>query len=420
MPFSVAQLCEWTGGKLANADSLGLAGRSVDAISVSRLAPLGVSGPEDCAFFFSREYEAEVLTARCGVLITGEPFFRAMRARGIPLQGHAAILVCADPYLAMARLSERFARGFSTVAHLPSGEAAETPGGGLVGEAGVSGLGSAVPAEVHATASVHPTAVLGRGVRIGSGCVIEAGAEIGEGSVLYPGCFVGPGARIGKDCVLFPNVVLYEWVEIGDRVRIHAGSVVGSDGFGYAPLRQAETGVCGHQKIFHLGRVRIGDDVELGANVTVDRGTLADTRIERMAKLDNQVHIGHNSLVEEGAIICGGTCLAGGAVVGRYATVGGLTGVSNRVRVGAGAQVGAMTLVTKDVADGETAVGSPQRSYREHFKAHAALNRLVAARGKPGGAPVVSDSAPVRPAGQQTGQQSGQQMGQVQEEGDRG
>jgi UDP-3-O-[3-hydroxymyristoyl] glucosamine N-acyltransferase len=181
--------------------------------------------------------------------------------------------------------------------------------------------------------------------------------------------------------VLFPNVVVYECVTIGNRVRIHGNTVIGSDGFGYAPRRE-EGKVVGLQKIYHLGRVVIEDDAELGACVTIDRGTFGETRLRKGAKLDNQVHLGHNTAVGESSAIAGGTCLAGRASVGRFAQVGGLTGVGNQVHIGDGAQVGALAMVTKDVPAGGTAVGNPQRDYRTHFKVHALLNKLLEDRSR--------------------------------------
>jgi UDP-3-O-[3-hydroxymyristoyl] glucosamine N-acyltransferase len=255
---------------------------------------------------------------------------------------------------------EQFAARASSVAHLP----VRDPEG---------------PSEVHATAVIHPTAVLGAGTQIGPHCVIEAGVRIGAGTVLYAGCFVGPGCQVGESCVLFPRVTLYEWTELGNRVRIHSGAVLGSDGFGYAPDRQGGR-VVGHRKIHHLGRVQVGDDVEIGANSCVDRGTLSDTVIGANAKVDNLVHIGHNARLDEGAVICGGTCLAGNASVGKYAYVGGLTGISNNVHVGDGAIVGAVSFVSRDVAPGSTAAGNPQREVRDHLRAHALLGRLIEGR----------------------------------------
>ena len=121
----------------------------------------------------------------------------------------------------------------------------------------------------------------------------------------------------------------------------------------------------------------IGNDVELGANACVDRATFGETRIDHHAKLDNMCHIGHNAWVEEGAILCGGVFLAGNARIGKYAYIGGLTGVTNKVHIGDGAQVGAGSMMTKNIPEGGTGVGNPQREYREHFRAHAMLNKLV-------------------------------------------
>jgi UDP-3-O-[3-hydroxymyristoyl] glucosamine N-acyltransferase len=123
--------------------------------------------------------------------------------------------------------------------------------------------------------------------------------------------------------------------------------------------------------------VVVGDDVEIGANCTIDRSTFGETRLARGVKLDNQVHVGHNCEIGEGTVIAGATALAGGVKFGRYAICGGLTGVANRVEVGDGASIGALALVTKDIPPGGTAVGNPQREYHEHFRAHALLTRLV-------------------------------------------
>lgn len=356
MALSLDEVLSLTGGRLVNRDRLG---SSAGSARVERPSALDGAGPRDLAYFFSRDYEKDLSKANPGVLITGEPFVKPLEASGLPIWAKAAVVACADPYLAMAVLSGKFAEKLSTVAHLRNPERSE----------------------IHPSAVVDPTAELGRAVRVGPGCVIEAGARIGEGSVLYPGCFIGPGAKLGAGCVLFPQVTVYEWVEMGSRVRVHAGSRIGADGFGYAPRREGKA-VVGHQKIHHLGRVLIGDDVEIGANSTIDRGTLGDTVIGSHAKLDNLVHIGHNARLGEGTVVCGGTCFAGRAKTGRFATIGGLSGIANDVLVGDGAQVGALTLVTKDVPAGGTAVGIPAREYREHFKAHALLNRLLAEKSK--------------------------------------
>ncbi len=364
MSFSVRQVLEWVGGRLVNEEDVGR--EALDAIRVERPAPLGTSQPNEMGFFFSRAFEGELPSANPGVLITGEPFVRPLKAAGLKFWRTGAVVSCPDPYGAMATLSEKFASILTTVAHLP------------VKDQGLEDRES-FRAVIHPSAVVDSTVVLGDGVRIGAQCVVEKGTRIGNRTILYPGCFVGPGCNLGDDTVLFPRVTVYESTQVGSRVRLHAGVVLGSDGFGYAPHREGGV-MLEHQKIYHLGQVVIEDDVEIGANSCVDRATFGQTRIGKGSKLDNLVHMGHNSTVGEGAIICGGTCLAGNAVLGKFVTVGGLTGITNHVHVQDGASVGALTLVTKDVEKGGTAVGNPQRDYREHFKAHALLSRLLTDR----------------------------------------
>ncbi|MBI2712637.1 MAG: UDP-3-O-(3-hydroxymyristoyl)glucosamine N-acyltransferase [Bdellovibrio sp.] len=362
MLFSVQDIVDIVRGHIENKTEI--QGR-IEELRVGRPAELRIAGPSHLAYFFSRSFENDLPLSNPGILITAPSFVQPLRQSGLPLWKTAAVISVKDPYFAMAVLSEKFAKHFSSVAHVPSHEA-EDQGNQL----------SAEPAEVHPTAVISQGVKIGRGVRIGAFCVIEEGAVIEDRAVLYSGCMIGPGCHIGSESVLFPRVTLYENVVLGRRVRIHSGSVIGSDGFGYAPVK-VNGRVSHHQKIYHLGTVVIEDDVEIGANSCVDRATLGETRIGKGAKLDNVVHIGHNARLDEGAIICGGTCLAGNATVGKFAYVGGLTGIGNHVHVGDGANVGALAMVTKDVPAGGTAVGNPQREYREHFRAHALLNKLL-------------------------------------------
>lgn len=350
MQFTLSQILDWTGGSLANPESFS---SSRDSVRVSGIAPLATSQPHELAYFFSKEYQAEVLSCEAGILITGEAFVEPIKKAGLPLWKKTALVVCRDPYFAMAKLSSKFAESLSSHAHL------RRPG----------------ESTIHAMAQIAPGVRLGRQVEIGAFVVVEDGAVIGDGTVLYPGVYVGKNSVIGEDCVLFPQVVVYEKTKLGNRVRVHAGSVIGADGFGYSP-RLANGKPVGHEKIYHLGRVIVGDDVEIGAGVTIDRGTIEDTVLERFVKLDDQVHVGHNSLVSEGAIICGCTALAGGTVIGKWAYVGGLVGVANKSHIGDGAKVGALSLISKDVPAGATHLGNPQRDQKKHFRIQAMLNRM--------------------------------------------
>ena len=371
MSFSVSEILAFLGqdpaamGRVVNQDSVG---EAQSKIRVNRPAPLAGSTREDLAFFFSKDHQHELLMAHPGILITGEPFVKPLESSGLPLWKSSTVIACRDPYLAMAVLSAKFAEKLSTVGHLaPSHQGAPI---------------------IHPSAVVDPTAKLGAGVQVGAHCTVDKNVQIGAGTILYSGCTVGPSVVIGEDCVFFPRVTIYEWTQIGNRARIHAGCVLGADGFGYAPkVVMTEKGpqVTGHQKIFHLGRVVIGDDVEMGANSLVDRSTFGDTVIGKNVKMDNHVHVGHNAHVDEGAILCGGVCLAGSASVGKYAYIGGMAGISNKVHVGDGGKVGGMTLVSKDVPPGGNAVGNPQREHSDHFRVHALLNKLSAERKKKNG-----------------------------------
>lgn len=356
MSFTLQQILDWTGGRVVNSEALG---DRVATLRIERPSSLGVAKASELAFFFSRAYENELPTAHPGVLITAEPFVVPLESAKLPLWKTTAVVACADPYSALALLSEKFAAELSPSAHFPRAEKKR-----------------GIAAGIHPSAVVSPSAHLGDGVTVGAHVVIEENVWIGAGATIYPGCYVGAQSKIGEDSVLFPRVTLYEFVELGKRVRLHSGVTIGADGFGYAPRRDGKR-VVGHQKIYHLGRVIIGDDVEIGANSCVDRATFGETRIEKNVKLDNLVHIGHNCRLDEGAVICGGTCLAGNASVGKYAYVGGLVGITNHVHVGDGGNVGALTLLTKDVPSGGVVVGNPQRNHKEHFKAHALLNQLL-------------------------------------------
>ena len=227
---------------------------------------------------------------------------------------------------------------------------------------------------VHPSAIVHPKARVAKGVSIGPHVVVRELAEIGEGAVLQAGVSIGARAKIGAGSVLFPNVVVYQDCKLGERVRIHANSVIGADGFGYAQ-EKTESGVR-HVKIHHLGAVQIGDDVEIGASTTIDRGTLGDTIIEKGCILDNQVQIGHNCHLEEGVIICGCTGLAGSVHVGKFAVLAGFVGVANKMKIGAGARVAAYTAIQGHVPAGVTWGGIPGMPHRNWLRTQLLFEKL--------------------------------------------
>ena len=219
-------------------------------------------------------------------------------------------------------------------------------------------------------AHVHPDAVLGRDVSVAAGVVVGAGARLGDGCALQPGCVVGAGAVLGESCVLHANVTLYDGVFLGARVVLHSGVVVGADGFGYA------RGPRGAVKIHHLGTVEIGDDVEIGANTCVDRGTLHKTVIGPRTKIDNLCQIGHNVRIGADCLVAGTVGIAGSTTLGDGVVVGGNAAFADHLTIGDGARIAARAGVTKNVPAGETWAGFPAQPYRVWVRGLYLLGRL--------------------------------------------
>lgn len=228
----------------------------------------------------------------------------------------------------------------------------------------------AVPG-VHASAVVSESARLGQRVSVGPCAVIGDGAIIGDDTVIHAQVHVGRGVRVGSRCVLHPHVSLREYVVLGDRVTLHDGTVIGSDGFGYAVDRE---GV--RHKIPQIGTVVIGDDVEIGANTTVDRARFGKTRIGKGVKIDNLVQIAHNVVIGDHAVIIAQTGIAGSTVIGSRAILAGQAGVAGHLIVGAGAIVAAQSGVTKNIPAGATVMGFPAIPSREYTEQNAHVSRL--------------------------------------------
>jgi len=223
---------------------------------------------------------------------------------------------------------------------------------------------------VDPAAIVHPSATLGRDVRIGAYTVVESGVALGDGTEIGPLCFIGWGSRIGSASRIMPLVVIGERTVIGDRVLIHAGTELGSDGFGFVP------GPKGLVKLPQIGRVVVGDDVEIGGNCTIDRGMTGDTVIGRGSKLDNMVHVAHNVTIGENTVVAAQAGFAGSSRVGAWCQFGGQVGIKDHVTIGNRVKVGGQSGVHRDVADGEELFGYPARPAREALKLNAELSRL--------------------------------------------
>jgi len=205
-----------------------------------------------------------------------------------------------------------------------------------------------------------------------SGATVERGASVGARSVLFPGVYLGENASVGEDCLLYPNVTVREGCKVGARVVLHAGCVIGADGFGFA----FDPSVPAHVKVPQAGVVRIEDDVEVGACSCIDRATFGETVIGRGTKIDNLVQIAHNVKVGELAILCGQVGISGSTEVGSGAVLAGQVGVVGHVRIGSMAKVGAQAGVSNSVPDGATVTGYPAIDHRVWLRSSVAFEHL--------------------------------------------
>ncbi len=301
---------------------------------VFRLSSLEASDTQSLCFFSNPKLKASLATCAAGVVVTS-PAFADLAPPG------ACLILTPNPYLYFAQLTSLFAP------RLPS-------------------------AGVHPTAVIDPTATLGQCVAVGPHAVIGAGSSIGHHAVIDANCVVGSGVQLADAVVLFPNVTVYSGVTIGARSRIHSGTVIGADGFGYAAASD-KTWV----KIEQLGSVVIGDDVEIGANCTIDRGALANTVIGNGCKLDNQIQVAHNVQIGARTAIAACVGIAGSAVIGEDCMIGGAAGVLGHLSICHGVTISAMSLVTKSIQEPGMYTGIfPLQSNRDWERSAVLIKQL--------------------------------------------
>ena len=333
---SLGDVVRWTGATAPPGADLDLRIRTV--------APLDLAGPGTLTFLDNPRYAPALAATRAAACLVP-----ARYADRVP-EG-AVALVAEEPYRAVAVVA----------GHLYPD--ALRPGS-LFGTVGIS-PGS----------TVHPEARLEAGVTVDPGAVIGPRAEIGAGTVVGPHAVIGPDVRIGRNCSVGANATVVHAL-VGDRVILHAGVRIGQDGFGFA------MGAGGHLKVPQIGRVVLQDDVEVGANTAIDRGSNRDTVVGEGTKIDNLVQIGHNVSIGRHCVIISQTGISGSTTLGDFVVTAGQAGLAGHLTIGAGAQVGAKSGVMNDIPAGERWFGIPAQSAREQFRLHATLKRLARRAGR--------------------------------------
>jgi UDP-3-O-[3-hydroxymyristoyl] glucosamine N-acyltransferase len=328
MKRSLQQIAQAVGARLEGDGSVEVAG----------VASIASASPQDLVFVEDQKHLPRAIHSKAGGVIAGE--FAAGSA-GKPL------LISDHPKLAFARAAR------------------------LLRQEERDGTND----RIHTTAVVESTARIAASAVLEAHAVITGHAAIGENTRIGSNCVVGRGVKIGRECEIYPNVTIYAGTTLGDRVIVHAGAVLGSDGFGY--VRDPESGR--YEKFPQVGRLVIEDDVEIGANTTIDRGALDETRIGRGTKIDNLVHIGHNCRLAENVVIAAQTGLSGSIVIENNVVLGGQVGIGEHARIEEGVMLGGQGgVLPNKVLRGKGVAfwGTPAQPVRQYLKQLAALARL--------------------------------------------
>lgn len=325
-PHRLAAIAEAAGASISSGHDLLFEG----------VAPLQTAGPGHISFLDNKRYAPLLDSTRAGAVIVHPD----MQAR---VPDRVVALVTSEPYAAWARIAALFHPA-----------PAVSPG-------------------IHPSAVIDETAVVDETADIGPLCVVEAGAEIGPGCRLGPAAVIGSGVVLGRDCRIGAHASVSHAL-LGARVYVYPGARIGQEGFGFAVTKS------GFVTVPQLGRVIIHDDVEIGANTTVDRGSAGDTVIGAGSRLDNLVQIGHNVVLGRCCIIVAQVGISGSTVLGDFVQVGGQAAMAGHLQIGDGAQIGAQAGVISDIEPGARMLGSPAQSGREFFRQVALLKKLSAKR----------------------------------------
>ena len=320
--LTTAQLAEKIGARLEGDKTL----------LIDSAAPVETAEPNQISFVASNLYEKHLSLSKAGAVVLNDE----MDGQGKTVPRHP------NPYLAFARILDIL---------YPDDQTGNTG--------------------IHQSAIVDESAEVAKEAAIGPHCHVESEASVGESSCLMTSVYLGKNASVGKNCLIYPGVVIMNDCRIGNNVIIHSSTVIGSDGFGYAP---SDTGI---KKIKQVGWVEIEDDVEIGSNVSIDRGALGATKIGRGTKIDNLVQIAHNVQIGQNCFIVSQVGISGSTIIGNNVTLAGQVGVQGHIIIGEGATVGGQSGVTKSIPAGDkTYFGCPAREMRSVLKKEASLSKV--------------------------------------------
>ncbi|SHN15515.1 UDP-3-O-(3-hydroxymyristoyl)glucosamine N-acyltransferase [Roseibium suaedae] len=328
-PVTLGQIAEWAGADIERGDP---------ALVISGVGPVEEAIAGTLVFFDNTAYLDKLTSTEAAAVLV------AAKHKG-KVPDSAAVLVCKEPYRSWALVLAKL---------YPEAMVPATKGVAAISERAI----------------VDPSAALEAGVIVEAGAVIAAGVEIGSGTVVRANAVIAEGVRIGRDCVVGANASVQHAI-IGNKVYLHPGVCVGQDGFGYA------MGPGGHIKVPQIGRVIIQDNVEIGANTTVDRGANRDTVIGEGTKIDNQVQIGHNVVIGRHCVIVSQVGISGSATLEDYVAIGGQSGVRGHVTIGMGAQIAAVSVVSEDIPAGGRYGGAPAKPVKQWFREMAMLRKLA-------------------------------------------
>jgi UDP-3-O-[3-hydroxymyristoyl] glucosamine N-acyltransferase len=330
--MTIHEIAEWLGGEVV--------GSGVEkAPDIVRVAKIEEADSGSLTFLANPRYEKHLATTQATAVLVS----KKLDLKKFADRASIIFLRVDDPYVAFLTVLKRLT---PTIEPFVSG--------------------------IHATAVIPANATIGKNVSIGPCAVIGEQAEIGEGTKIGAGCIIGNLAHVGSECLLYPNVIIYHQCKIGNRVILHAGAVIGSDGFGFAPNVQGT-----YEKIPQLGNVVLDDDVEIGANTTIDRATMGETRIERGVKIDNLVQIAHNVVIGEHTVIAAQTGISGSTKIGKHCMLAGQVGIAGHIEIADRTVIMAQSGIPSSIVEpGKSFFGYPADEARKAQRMYIAMKML--------------------------------------------